>query len=108
MQCVDIASQVPADSGEFKVRNQYTQSLSVRGIADRVIAAIGGSVEKLPNPRVEQEDHYYNPTNDSFIGDGLCPVFLTAGVIQGMATDITPFLGNVDREIIAPRTKWNL
>lgn len=108
LQCVGIAAEVRADRGEFKVRNQYTQVLSVGGLADRVVKAIGGTIERVRNPRVEAEDHYYNPTNDSFIGDGLCPVFLTAGVIQKIADDITPYLDNVDQSTIAPQTLWNL
>ena len=108
MKCVQIAAEVPAAPGEFKVRNQYTQKYCVMHIADCVVKAIGGKIEELPNPRVEAEQHYYSPVNDSFILDGLTPHFLTAGLIQEMADAISPFLDRVRLNSIDPKTKWVL
>ena len=108
MKCVQIAAEVPAAPGEFKVRNQYTQKYCVMHIADCVVKAIGGKIEEVPNPRVEAEQHYYSPVNDSFILDGLTPHFLTAGLIQEMADAISPFLDRVRLNSIDPKTKWVL
>jgi UDP-sulfoquinovose synthase len=108
MKCVEIAAEVPAAIGEFKVRNQYTERFCIMHIANCVVKALGGDIEEVPNPRVEAEQHYYNPVNDSFIEDGLCPHFLTAGVIQEMADAISPFLDKVRLFSIDPKTKWVL
>ena len=32
-------------------------------IKDSLGSKIGADIELLPNPRIEQENHYYNPTN---------------------------------------------
>jgi hypothetical protein len=65
VRCIQIAIDNPADKGEFRVFNQFTEQFSVNQLADIVTregAKLGLKVEvtSVPNPRVEAEEHYYN------------------------------------------------
>src|SRR5215217_5068407 len=65
LQCVELAVTHPAEPGEFRVFNQFTESFSVLELAELVQKAgaeCGLDVELGPvrNPRVEMEEHYYN------------------------------------------------
>ncbi len=68
LQCVELAVENPADLGDFRVFNQFTEQFSVGELAELVRASAGEvgidvEIKKYPNPRVEVESHYYNATN---------------------------------------------
>ncbi len=68
LQCVELAANNPADLGEFRVFNQFTEQFSVAELAELVSrsgAELGYEVEvkSYPNPRIEAEHHYYNAAN---------------------------------------------
>src|SRR5919107_133859 len=61
IQCVMLAAGNPADGGELRVYNQFTEQFSVLELAERVKAAgehLGWevSIVHAPNPRKEAED----------------------------------------------------
>ena len=65
LACVELAALNPAEAGEFRVFNQFTEQFSVIELAQLVKHAgehLGYSVEiqHYENPRVEKEEHYYN------------------------------------------------
>ena len=65
MACVRLAADHPADPGELRVYNQFTEQFTVLELAERVQAAgavMGLRVEiaHTRNPRKELETHYYN------------------------------------------------
>jgi UDP-sulfoquinovose synthase len=65
VRCIEIVCNNPADRGEFRVFNQFTEQFSVLELA-QLIKAVGGDlglkvqIDHLPDPRVEAESHYYN------------------------------------------------
>ena len=66
LQCVELAVTHPAERGEMRVFNQFTESFSILDLAQLVQKAgaeVGIDVEVAPidNPRFELEEHYYNP-----------------------------------------------
>ncbi|GAB4854453.1 UDP-sulfoquinovose synthase, chloroplastic [Ancistrocladus abbreviatus] len=76
VQCVELAIANPAQPGEFRVFNQFTEQFSVRELAALVTRAgekLGLKVETMsvPNPRVEAEEHYYNVKHSKLIELGL-------------------------------------
>ena len=78
MQCVELAIANPADPGEFRVFNQFTEQFSVNDLAALVTNAgkkLGLDVKTIsvPNPRVEAEEHYYNAKRTKLIELGLQP-----------------------------------
>ncbi|HYB30683.1 MAG TPA: NAD-dependent epimerase/dehydratase family protein, partial [Solirubrobacteraceae bacterium] len=60
LACVELALTHPAAEGEFRVFNQFTESFTVRQLADMVAGAYPGRVEieHVDDPRVEKEEHY--------------------------------------------------
>jgi UDP-sulfoquinovose synthase len=107
MKCVVLAAENPADRGEFRVFNQFTEQFSVLDLANAVKDAWGGrGIEHIENPRVEQEDHYYNAKHTGLAKLGLAPILLTNKVIRDMAGDLMVYLYRVDKDVIDPTVKW--
>jgi UDP-sulfoquinovose synthase len=90
------------------VFNQFTESKSVRGIAETVAEAFPGeaSIEHVDNPRVEQEDHYYNPKHTALVDLGLKPTLLSSTLIDHMFDVVERHKDRVDLAAIMPTIKW--
>lgn len=111
LQCVQIAVDNPAKAGEFRVFNQYTEVFSVKDLAEIVKASgeklgIKVVIANIPNPRVEQEEHYYNPKNDSLLRLGLKPRRLSEELVDSMLRKIQGARQLIDPETIPPKIKW--
>ena len=75
IRCVALAVANPAEAGELRVYNQFTEQFSVLELAERVKAAgdhLGWDVAigHHPNPRIEAEDHYYNAKHSKLLESG--------------------------------------
>jgi len=111
LQCVELAAQNPADLGEFRVFNQFTEQFSVAELAElaeRSGAELGYQVSVLnyPNPRIEAERHYYNAANTKLIDLGLKPHYLGEELVRSMLKIIERHKGRVIERAILPRTRW--
>ena len=111
LQCVRLATENPADSGEFRVFNQFTEIFSVAELAEivrREATKLGfeTKVEHLDNPRVELEKHYYNPKNEALLALGLEPRLLSDELVDTMLLRIAEAADQIDRETILPRVRW--
>ena len=78
LACVELACRQPAEAGEFRVFNQFTESFSVSQLAEMVVDAYPGRVEidHLDDPRVEKEEHYYRAAHTKLLDLGLVPHLL--------------------------------
>lgn len=111
LQCVELACLSPAKAGECRVFNQFTETFTVAGLAKQVQDAaekygINVKVENLPNPRVELEEHYYNPVHTKLKDLGLNPRLLSDELIQTMIGYLAKVTDRIDRTMILPRVKW--
>ena len=108
LACVELAVLNPADPGEFRVFNQFTESFSVSQMATMVADAFDGEVEvsSVPDPRVEKEEHYYNATHTKLLDLGLEPHLLTREVIRGLLDSVRDHRERVDLDAIRPTVKW--
>lgn len=111
IRCVELACDNPAQMGDFRVFNQFTEQFSVNDLAKKVMAAgeragLGVTVKHLTNPRVEQEDHYYNAKHSKLIDLGLEPNLLTDTAIDAMLAVVRANSGSVDPTVFQPRVKW--
>jgi UDP-sulfoquinovose synthase len=112
LQCVELAVNNPAEAGEYRVFNQFTESFSVGELAELVQrsgAEIGLEVEieHLENPRVELEEHYYNPVHTKLLDLGLEPSLLGDELVRSMLTTIHRHRDRVIESAIDPATRWN-
>ncbi len=111
LQCVELAVENPANAGEFRVFNQFTEQFSVMEFADivkRSSAELGYEVEieHFSNPRVELEEHYYNAANTKLRDLGLQPHLLGDELVRSMLSTIERHKDHVISRAIAPKTQW--
>jgi UDP-sulfoquinovose synthase len=71
-------------------------------------AEVGLSVEvrHVDNPRVEMEEHYYNPTHTKLLDLGLEPHLLSETLIESMFAQIERYRDRVIPDHIDPKTRW--
>jgi UDP-sulfoquinovose synthase len=112
LQCVELAVENPADAGEYRVFNQFTEMFSVSQLAELVHrsgAELGHEVEveHLDNPRIEAEEHYYNPTHTKLLDLGLQPSHLGDELVRSMLKAIDRHRDRVIESAIDPTTRWS-
>jgi UDP-sulfoquinovose synthase len=112
LACVELAALNPAERGEFRVFNQFTEQYSVLGLAELVKEAgehLGYCVEiqHYDNPRVEKEEHYYNAVHTKLLDLGLQPTLLGEELVESIIHAIERHKGRVIETAIDPQTRWN-
>jgi len=111
LRCVELTAENPAEPGEFRVFNQFTESFTVGELAEKVRHAGGElgvevTVEHLANPRVELEEHYYNPVHTKLPSLGLEPTLLSETLIESVLHGIERYKHRIIAEGIDPSTQW--
>jgi UDP-sulfoquinovose synthase len=108
LACVELALLNPADPGEFRVFNQFTESFSVSEMADLVVSEFSGDavIDHSQDPRVEKEEHYYRAAHTKLLDLGLVPNLLTSSVIQSILAVADKYKSNVDQAAIRPTVEW--
>jgi len=108
LACVELACTNPAEPGEYRVFNQFTESFSVNQLAAMVAEAYPGKVtiEHVEPPRVEKEEHYYRAAHTKLLDLGLVPHLLEPATVSGLLTVADRHRDRVDPTAIAPTVKW--
>ncbi len=112
MQCIKLAVENPATEGEYRVFNQFTEQWSVNQLAELVAkvgerAGINVVIEKVNDPRIEAEEHYYNATHTKLLELGLHPNLLTEDVVEHLIETIKRYKDRILLGPIAPKTRWD-
>ncbi len=112
IQCVTLSLEHPAAAGEYRVFNQFTQQFSVNELAlivQRVAGDLGINVpiERVDDPRIEAEEHYYNPAHTKLIELGLKAHPLSDEVVAHTLRTIERYKDRILLDPIAPRTRWD-
>ena len=112
LQCVELAVRSPAERGELRVFNQFTEQFSVLELAQLVKHAgehLGYAVEiqHCDNPRVEKEEHYYNAIHTKLLDLGLRPRLLGEELVESILGILERYKGRAAEGAIDPRTRWN-
>jgi UDP-sulfoquinovose synthase len=111
MRCVELAVTNPADPGEMRVFNQFTEQFSVLELAQHVQKAgaevgIDVRVEAIDNPRFELEEHYYNAAHTKLLDLGLKPHLLSETLIESMFAELERFKHRAISDHILPQDRW--
>jgi UDP-sulfoquinovose synthase len=111
LRCVELSALNPADPGEFRVFNQFTEQFSINELAELVCRAakdygVDADICHVENPRVEKEQHYYNAKHDKLLDLGLQPHLLTETLVENMFGVIQRYRDRVVTEHILPTTTW--
>jgi UDP-sulfoquinovose synthase len=112
MQCVGLAMANPVEKGDLRILNQLTENFSVNEIAERIerVGRANGldvTVNKIPNPRKEREEHYYNPAHSGLLDMGLEPHCMTDEVVSEMLDQVRRYSNRIDTKKIMPRVAWS-
>lgn len=111
IQCVGLAAANPAEPGQLRVFNQFTELFSVLDIADRVKAAaehLGTpvTIDHTQNPRKEAESHYYNAKHTRLLELGLQPRLLSEELIDTMIGKIAAYRDRINPSVIVQGVRW--
>lgn len=111
VRCVELAIATPAEPGQFRVFNQFTEQFSVGDLAalvQKAGTAMGLKVEinHLENPRVEKEEHYFNAKNTNLLDLGLQPHYLSDSLLDSLLNFATKYQHRVDKNQILPKVSW--
>lgn len=112
VRCVELAILNPAKTGEYRVFNQFTETFTILQLADLVAGqarklGLTAEVEHIANPRIEQEQHYYNPAHTKLLDLGLEPHLLCDELLDSMLEIILKYKDRIKTEIVMPKVKWN-
>jgi UDP-sulfoquinovose synthase len=112
IQCIRLAVENAPRSGEYRVFNQFTEQFSVNDLALRVARVgeqlgINVEVDRVSDPRIEAEEHYYNATHTKLLELGLKPNLLTDDVVAHLIETIQRYKDRILLEPIAPKTLWD-
>lgn len=111
VRCVQIAIDNPANKGEMRVFNQFTEQFSVNDLT-KIISTEGAklgldvNIVSVPNPRVEKEEHYYNAKCTKLRDLGLEPHLLSDGLIDSLLTFALEHKDRVNMDLIKPAVNW--
>lgn len=111
VRCIELAVNNPADPGEFRVFNQFTEQFSVGELALKVKEAgeqmgLDVAIEHIDNPRVEKEQHYYNAKATKLIDLGLQPHYLSDSLLDSLLNFAVKYRDRVDLRQVMPRVTW--
>ena len=114
VSCLMIGLEKPPESGEYRVYNQFDQHYSVNELANIVkergekILGKEVKIERVENPRVEMDQHYYNPENKKLKTMGYSPVGNLRKDIDTILSDVDKFRDRAEalKGVIQPKTYW--
>ena len=111
IQCVELAVANPADRGELRVYNQFTEQFSVLELAHLVQHAASRlglkvTIDHLPDPRVEKEEHYYNARHSKLVDLGLEPHLLSESLLDSLLNIAQRYRERIDQTMFLPRINW--
>jgi UDP-sulfoquinovose synthase len=111
VRCIELACLNPAEPGEFRVFNQFTEQFSIRDLAELVVKAsvelgITAEIKPIENPRVEAAEHYYNAKHTALLDLGLEPHFLGESLLDSLVNIAIEHRDRVDMGLILPRVNW--
>ncbi|MGF1576982.1 MAG: NAD-dependent epimerase/dehydratase family protein [Cyanophyceae cyanobacterium] len=111
VRCIEIALNNPAEPGQMRVYNQFTEMFSVKDLATMVQKAgtalgIKVEIQSVENPRVELEEHYFNAKNTKLLDLGLQPHYLSDSLLDSLLNVALKYRDRVDQKQILPKVKW--
>jgi UDP-sulfoquinovose synthase len=111
VRCIELACLHPANPGEFRVFNQFTEQFSVLQLAEMVKSVarqVGVKVEidHVPDPRVELESHYFNAKHSKLADLGLEPHLLSGSLVDSLINIAVRYRDRIDPSVFAPQVNW--
>ncbi len=111
VRCIELACLNPAQRGECRVLNQFTEQFSVLELAQLVQTAAAKldmpvEINHLADPRVEAEAHYYNAKHSKLIDLGLKPHLLSESLLDSLINIAAMYRDRIDQALFLPTVNW--
>ncbi len=114
MQCLGIAVENPPEKGEYRVFNQFDEVYGLTELAHKVQEIAGRfgldvEVKNLENPRIEKEEHYYNPDHNHLLDLGYRPAHDMDAELEIMFKDLIKYRERIKARQYAliPDIRWD-
>ncbi len=114
IRCMTLALSNPAQTGEYRVFNQFDEVYDLRELAETVQDRAGklgidASISHVRNPRIESEEHYYNPDSSALRKLGFVPQSTLGEEIDSVLRDLLPHRDRVlaFQDSITPTIDWD-
>jgi UDP-sulfoquinovose synthase len=114
MQCLTIAIQNPPENGKYRVFNQFEEvydltelALKVQKIGEKLGLKI--EVRNVENPRIEMEEHYYNPDHQNLLELGYQPSHDIETEMEIMLNDLMKYKPRIEARAhaLTPDIRWD-
>ncbi|MFQ6073486.1 MAG: hypothetical protein ACE5KT_12415 [Methanosarcinales archaeon] len=113
IQCLTIALKNPPKEGEYRTFNQFDEVYNVTELAEKVKEVAGElgikvEIKNIENPRVEAEEHYYNPDHEHLRNLGFKPRYKLEEELKVMLEDLIKYKSRIiaKKDKIEPKVKW--
>jgi UDP-sulfoquinovose synthase len=108
VKCIQLALENPPESGaRVRILNQMTECHRVRELARMISERTNAEIAHLGNPRNEADENDLYVSNDTFIGMGLDPITLSAGLMNEVSSVAQKYMARCDRTKVKCVSIWN-
>jgi UDP-sulfoquinovose synthase len=114
MQCLTLSLENPPAQGEYRVFNQFEEVYDVGELARKVqtvAAGLGMNVEvhNLENPRMEMEEHFYEPDHQKLLDLGYKPTHDVDSELTIMLGDLQKYRDRIEakKDALIPNVRWD-
>jgi UDP-sulfoquinovose synthase len=114
VQCLFLALTNPPKDGEYRVFNQFEETYSVYDLAEKVKKVgdqlgLGVEIRATENPRIEKEEHYYQPDREHLMRLGYRPTQDMEGEIKIVLGDLIRYRDRVAarKRALLPDIRWD-
>ncbi len=114
MQCLTLAIENPPEVGEYRVFNQFEEVYDITELAERVQTvanrmSLNVEIRPVENPRVELEDHYYNPDHQHLLDLGYRPTHDLEAELEIVMQDLLQHTDRIEarRDSVLPDIRWD-
>lgn len=113
IKCLTIAVENHPKKGEYRTLNQFDECYSVNDLAEHVVKIAGeigieSKIWNIENPRVEAEEHYYNPDHSTLYNLGFKPTNTLDDELQITIKELLRWKDRIEtkKDRIMPTIYW--
>ena len=114
MQCLTLALENPPKKGEYRVFNQFEEVYDITELANKVQGVanqlgLNPQICPLENPRLEFEDHYYNPDRQKLLDLGYQPTHDMNSELRTVLEQLIKYRERIEsrKEAVFPDIRWD-